>query len=181
MRLFIGIDLPEHIKDELVTLQQTFVLLDLFSGRLIPRENLHITVLFLGTVEPEKLDQLSYQLANLTFDSFTLTLGAVEIPHWSHPHVMWVRTHSEAFVTLANVLQETLGITQDRAPFGHCTIARISTIYNKIALKEALQQIVMEPLSWQVSHFVLYQSHTLEQGAKHVPLETFSFKKKAHF
>ena len=179
MRLFIGVDLPDSIKDAVAKVQKQLTELDLYTGRLVPRENLHVTMLFLGNIPQEKLSQLSRTLSTISFNSFTLTLGSVEVPNWSKPHVLWIHTHCDELVQLSDLLSTTLSLKQERPITGHCTIVRLKTIKNKRALQDALTHITLEPLSWQVTRFVLYESSTLAQGASYTSLNIFPLGKRA--
>ncbi len=56
MRLFIGIFSEEKVINELVKIQQQIE--DLPETKLIKKEQLHMTINFLGEVDPEKLDDI---------------------------------------------------------------------------------------------------------------------------
>jgi len=59
-RLFLAIDLPEKMKEELVDWQESHA--KILNVRWTPKENLHITTVFLGEVALEKLGDLGGKL-----------------------------------------------------------------------------------------------------------------------
>ena len=55
MRLFLAIDIPENLKEEVAKFQEQFKIKGI---KLVEKENLHITVKFLGEVDEEKLKEI---------------------------------------------------------------------------------------------------------------------------
>jgi len=177
MRLFIGIELPQEIKQALVRVQQELKKLNLFSGSYVASENLHITMLFLGSVSQEEYPPLVEVLNRVTGTPFNLTLGSLGVPSWSDPRVLWVDTPSDKLTALYKSLCTEIDISEKRSFSGHCTLARIKKVPDKTALKTALTQIPVEPLSWQVTKFVLIDSQTLPSGAVYTVLDHVELKK----
>lgn len=68
MRAFVALDLPDHIRAGLCSLQAR-----LHWGRPLPAGNLHLTLLFLGEQPVHRLQMLQDQLAAI--DAGRLTLG----------------------------------------------------------------------------------------------------------
>jgi 2'-5' RNA ligase len=58
------------------------------SGRRIPQEQLHLTLVFVGAVEREVSDCLEQRLDELQFDSFELTLD--RFGFFVRPGILWV-------------------------------------------------------------------------------------------
>ena len=46
MRVFVALELPENIKNEIIKLQREIEKLNLMKGKLIEKENLHLTLKF---------------------------------------------------------------------------------------------------------------------------------------
>jgi 2'-5' RNA ligase len=62
MRAFIAIELPDAVREHLARVQAAIADLDLKAAKPIPRDNLHITVKFLGAIDPKKVDELAESL-----------------------------------------------------------------------------------------------------------------------
>jgi len=92
MRLYIGIELPEEVKDALFNVQVTLKHLDV-KGKWKSPEFLHITLEFLGELPDEVLPLLSQVLKTVagTNKAFKLQLEAIGcFPSWSRAHTLWV-------------------------------------------------------------------------------------------
>lgn len=73
MRLFAALTVPEAVADRLISLQS-----GLPAGRLVPRENLHITLGFFGEVTGPEADDLHFALARIRASAFDLWLDGVD-------------------------------------------------------------------------------------------------------
>ncbi len=173
MRLFICIELPEQIKQELVRIQQELKKLNLFSGTYVAPDNLHVTMLFLGHLDQEAYPPLLEQLKKVTASPFNLTLGTLAVPNWSDPKVLWVDTPSEELTTLYNNICTQLTISEKRPFSGHCTLARIKKVSDKNELKKALATLQVKPLSWHATTFTLMDSQTHPTGPEYTSLHRF--------
>ena len=130
MRLFVAIPVPEPLKD--VLLPQ----LDSIPGkfRIVPRENLHVTVLFLGEVEKSNLEGIKSGLASVAsrhspFDMHIKDVGVGPRP--SRPRLIWARLKGyDAFSILCEDVRSSLApyyLNQDtRPPRPHITLARFA-------------------------------------------------------
>lgn len=92
MRVFIGVDLPERLKDDLADLKQKLSP-SLPSARWVKNQNLHITLKFLGEINPREVDDISKVLSAVlrgqaAFDLSLESLGA--FPSIKRAHVVWI-------------------------------------------------------------------------------------------
>lgn len=85
MRYFLGFDLDGQ--DKLAVERWRDTALPLFDTP-IPARNFHITSVFLGQLDSHKLDQLTQQIDQQEFRSFTLTLD--QLGYFSKPKVLWL-------------------------------------------------------------------------------------------
>jgi 2'-5' RNA ligase len=119
------------------------------------RADLHLTLHFLGQVEPDRLDALRALGAGIRVDGFELVLD--RLGHWPRPQVLWAgpaeipRELAELHARLGAGLQ-ALGFELDRRPFAaHLTLAR------KIRHRPP-GATALEPVTWQVREFALVES-----------------------
>ncbi|MDT7861236.1 MAG: RNA 2',3'-cyclic phosphodiesterase [Saccharolobus sp.] len=88
MRLFIGIDVPQMPK--------ILELLELIKNsgadiKLVEPYNIHITLLFLGEIRDDRLEDVKDSMKGLNFSSFNVTLrGLGAFPNLTRPRVVWV-------------------------------------------------------------------------------------------
>jgi 2'-5' RNA ligase len=91
LRLFWAINLPNEIKDRLWEIQKQLRGTGV-DAKWVGRENLHLTVHFLGEVDVAIIDALvsAVQGALLDRKFFTLQLGGLGVfPDARHPRVLW--------------------------------------------------------------------------------------------
>ncbi|MEM0362739.1 MAG: RNA 2',3'-cyclic phosphodiesterase [Sulfolobaceae archaeon] len=88
MRLFIGIEVPQMPK--------ILELLELIKNsnaeiKLVEPYNIHITLLFLGEVRDDRVEDVKDSMKGLTFNTFKLSLeGLGAFPNITKPRVVWV-------------------------------------------------------------------------------------------
>lgn len=91
MRLFIGIDLPEELKKALLAFQSELKEMGV-KGSWKAQENLHITLEFLGELEPRTLPILTETLTQVVrnHQPFSLNVGGLgAFPSFKRPHTVW--------------------------------------------------------------------------------------------
>jgi RNA 2',3'-cyclic 3'-phosphodiesterase len=166
MRYFIALELPEAIKQEICSVQKQLKILDLFRGTYVAADNLHVTLLFLGSLEEPEKEAVIQKMSLITTPPFTLQLLSAEVPSWRPPRVLWVATHTEDLTTLFTEISTLVPEYTEKRPYkGHITLARIRNIEDPQPLKHALSSLEIHPLSWQVTSVSLFQSHTPQTGS----------------
>lgn len=133
MRLFAAIALPPAVRSEIVS-----AVAPLRKGRppvsWVAEDNLHVTLKFLGEVDPARLPAVEAALpeAVAPFATFALeTGGAGAFPSARNPRVLWVgfREPLELAKALQDNIESTLcaaGFPRDPKPFHpHVTVGRI--------------------------------------------------------
>jgi 2'-5' RNA ligase len=167
-RLFIAIDLPEALASELGSLVPPFP-----GARFVPREQIHLTLSFLGEVAPEAQRELEPLLVQVTLPAFALTVrGGGVFPDRRRPHVLWAGVDaSPALLQLRAAIEEAVqrvGLPAEEKPFHpHVTLARLkgprrSEVERSLA---ALARFTAAP--FMVRNFRLYSSVLSESGAVH--------------
>lgn len=132
-RIFIAINLPEHIKEQFTQFQKNWPTL---PCRWLKKETFHITLAFLGNRNEQELEKI-YEAVKETAEKnapFSIFLNKVCYgpPRMKPPRLVWVESEKSAkFLQLKIDLNRTLGAEKinfkpderDSAP--HITIARI--------------------------------------------------------
>ncbi|HWA82072.1 MAG TPA: RNA 2',3'-cyclic phosphodiesterase [Fimbriimonadaceae bacterium] len=136
MRLFVGIELSGAAKEAVLLARERLVTEVSRQGvRFVSPDKLHVTLAFLGQVDPDRLTQLMGSLvpvgAGLTsFDVATGGLGA--FPDMRRPKVIWLGLGGQLGVMAAvasNVKEAARPFAPelDDKPFqAHVTLARVS-------------------------------------------------------
>ncbi len=139
------------------------------AGRLVALDNLHITLLFLGSINAERRACALRAADSVSGRVFTLLLD--HIGWWRGPRVVWfgASTVPEALTELAGSLHikvSPCGIALDRRPLhAHVTLARKAA--------RAVRVADPPPVQWEVTSFALVESVTRSEGAHYAVLKTW--------
>lgn len=132
IRLFAGIELPPKIRKACAAVADRLRGSGL-DARFEAPGKLHITVAFLGWVEPERIASINEALerAAQNSSSFALTLDKLgAFPHERRPRVIWIgaREQGAPFRELSRAVRkefESLGFSFEKDSVAHVTIARV--------------------------------------------------------
>lgn len=132
MRCFLGLPLPGAWRDGLREL--TAELRPGLRSRLswTRPENWHLTLKFLGEVEPDRLPDLKAALGGISFAPFTLRAGDPEFfPDARRPRVFWLglaagAAEAASLARSVDAALTPLGFEPEARPFSaHLTICRV--------------------------------------------------------
>jgi 2'-5' RNA ligase len=173
-RLFIAIDIPDRIKDDI---SATYIAIP--GARWIEDAQIHLTLRFIGEVDNPVEQEIIVALKNVSMPSFNLTLKSVGFfPPRKEPRILWVGINdSPELIRLQSKIEHALtasGIQPDTRHFhAHITVARLdNTPVDKAALYLTNNSLFStEP--FEVSDFHLYESHLKKEGALHLKIATF--------
>jgi len=181
-RIFIAlkVDAETNLLRTVSSLKQRF---DRESIKWTNPENIHITLIFLGDTEEEKIGLIRKMLAKKCdgFGNFNLTLkGAGVFRNYSDPRILWIGIESsENLIRLNSLmvsgLRETGIITEDRPFNPHLTLGRIKRIDDKQGLKSVIEEhkeSLFQHL--HVTEVILYESILKQAGPLYIPLGKYS-------
>ncbi|MEX2476706.1 RNA 2',3'-cyclic phosphodiesterase [Marinobacter sp.] len=172
-RLFFGLEVPADIKQRLLRVNAPVP-----GARWQSPEQLHITLLFLGNVEPERVSQACEVVRTLPAEPFDLNvagLGCFGQPH--NPRHLWAGVQPlESIAALHETLKSsliTLGFSPDNHPFcPHITLARFGKQRGSVrALLDSHHDSVFGHSA--VTDFVLFESHRGSKGSVYSVVERF--------
>jgi RNA 2',3'-cyclic 3'-phosphodiesterase len=182
MRLFVAVHLPEEIKGRLARLQERLRSAQSEVSWVKPA-GLHITLKFLGEVEPKRVDRIRPALAEAAggVTAFSMEVAGVGTFGGRIPRVVWVgvKAGSEPLTALARRVEDCLGRVgfpkEKRGFTAHLTLGRVRSPRNLESLQVALQgEAAGEFGTAPVSRFSLMRSELNPSGAIHTELEGFS-------
>ncbi|MBR9676256.1 RNA 2',3'-cyclic phosphodiesterase [Candidatus Woesearchaeota archaeon] len=173
MRLFIAINLPSKIIDELRRIRE-----ELFDENITASitKNFHLTLKFLG--ETKKLDEIIEALKKISFEPFKLELKNLGVfPNKDYIRVAWVGIEeSKQLLELHKQIGWALkpfGYKDDYEFKAHLTIARVKHIKDKKSFIEKLERTRPEQIRFLVKNFFLIKSELAKQGPIYNDLEAF--------
>jgi len=180
MRLFFGVDLPASLKEKihrfLSPQRKKFN-----SLKWVEKENLHITIKFLGEVKEERLSKISEQITNAFkgLRNFELTLGDFgSFPEKGGLRVLWIGVDSgaEEMKKIHKILEKALsklGFENEKREFvPHLTLAR-SRKNSKLDFRElGLKKLQLPPFT--VKEIVLFESILKPEGPIYKKIKIFN-------
>lgn len=147
VRSFVAIDIDDaQILKRIEELQREFMRLGL-DAKLVEKENLHITLRFLGEIPAARVEEVARSLSTLKFAKFQIWLSGVGVfPDLNRPRVVWigVTKGSEELVRLAELVRSLVdryaAHVEDREFTPHLTIARVKSGRGVEKLREFVKQ-----------------------------------------
>ena len=189
-RLFIALPVPPAVKQEVLRTQAE-LRRGLGSGeiRWTAAEQFHVTLRFLGNVDPVRVESLIAALQSVCAEAapFRLQVGQVGFfPPGQRPRVVWVGLHESegrlaAFQTaVARVVQDYAEKAEDHPFSGHLTLGRIKNLPSTEAraLTQRAQALSQRVLGeWTADHLELIRSELRPQGSHYTGVATLPFLK----
>ena len=189
VRAFVAVRMNEQVEDAVA--EAIDELRHPHDGiRWMPRQNLHVTLKFLGpSVDSHRLQQLTAGLRQLAARTAPFEVAAAKVgafPGLAHPRTIWVGLHSVeagALAALASRL-ETVAAEygfprESRRWSGHLTIGRARD--RQIARKTRDALLAARDREFGVSKIeslTLYRSHLGNDGSTYEALATFLFQSR---
>lgn len=189
MRLFVALEIPSAVRDNLAALIQELRGADASSSknkaRWVRAENQHVTLKFIGNVDAGKLGAIRAALGEVSAG------GAVELrfrgvgffPNEKRPRVLWAGiVASPNLAPLAAGIEgrlEKLGIPRETREFSpHLTLVRFDPPGVSEKLRAAAHENAAREFGTvRTGEFHLFESETLPTGAEYTRLSSFSFAK----
>jgi RNA 2',3'-cyclic 3'-phosphodiesterase len=184
MRLFVGVELDEHVKDAAAAIGESLrrELGHRIEARWIAAANLHITLWFLGEVNESRaestLEALNHPFDGSAFDVEISGLGA--FPPSGPPRVLWLgvraggdslaRVHAELTSRLESIGYEA----ERRAYSAHLTIARVKSVSRGVSardIRSMLQGRSDHAGRCRIGAVTIFRSHLSPKGATYEPVQ----------
>ncbi len=170
-RLFFALWPSRSVRDQIDALNQRIVLPD---ARHLKPENLHITLLYLGTIEAAVQQAIVAEVDNIVVPSFDFMLNG--IAHWCEPRILCL-TVSQQPKPMLDLVQALIEIVKpypiflhDRPYCAHVTMVR-----------KAKQPYALEvpPIHWEASEFVLVESCSTPDGIRYELVQSWPLTRAA--
>ncbi len=189
MRLFVGIELDERVKDAAAAIGESLRrdLGQRLNARWVPAANLHITLWFLGEVDDARVDStmraFDRPFDEAAFDVALSGLGA--FPPSGLPRVLWLglsagvdslaRVHAELATRL-----EPIGHKRERRAYSaHLTIARVKDVARGTTGREIRSILQARPVDagiCRIENVTLFRSRVSSKGAIYEVLQRVRLK-----
>ena len=174
VRLFVALKLPQRAREQLVPLQY-----GLDHANWVLRENMHLTLRFIGQIRSESFDDIFSALRAVR--SKPVPLKFSDVGHFSRgssARAVWVGVHpSKRLVEMRKRIEKSLSsvgpIAAPQKYIPHVTIAYLQGTKQKHILRWLITNASFSTQTIMFSEFALYESYRSRKGPTYHILETF--------
>jgi 2'-5' RNA ligase len=180
IRAFIAFELPAAVISLLDNLQQGLKSLRL-NARWVRPQNIHLTLKFLGNIDPGDIGIIGGAMADAVGDCAPLTLsvgGLGFFPGIKRPRVVWVGLGGE--ITALQNLQRNLddrlagvGFAKEKKSFtGHLTLGRFKGASNRETIRQIMSDYSdVAGADFTANRIILFKSDLQPSGAVYTRLK----------
>ena len=176
MRLFIAIGIPEDVKDCMAKIQEK-IYINSNKIRFVKKEQMHLTLKFLGEVQPNIAEEIKNNLKKIAFKPFSVVLDKLGVfPSENYIRVVWVGLNPEnEILELQKNIDENLKklFKNEKNLNAHLTLARVKFIEDKKKFVDRLKNMKIDNKKIDMSNFKLVKSTLTSQGPVYEDLERF--------
>lgn len=167
-RLFVGIELPDDIRDLLDDLRAP-----LPGVRWIENDNLHLTLRFIGDIDNRQARELADFLGSIEIQAFEMHLEGLGTFGSKEPRTLWAGVSAaaelEALARASERAARAAGLKPETRNFKpHVTIARLNKPRIEALTRFLTRHGKFRSASFVVSRFVLFSSKPLVGGGPYV-------------
>ncbi len=175
MRLFVAIELPENIKSKIFHQSEILQKKNLFKGKFVRKDDMHLTLEFIGDISGEEAEEIKNKLKKIKFDKFEAEIGEAGVfDSEDYIKVIWVDIISDKIKELQKQISfKLLKIPAERGFNSHITLARVKAVNNKQDLIKSIKDIHFKKLKFEVNEFFLMKSELTREGPKYKIVERF--------
>ena len=178
MRCFIAIEIPQNVKTEISSIQKQLKKVNSeHKIKWMENHNMHLTLQFIGDIDPNKAEELKQSLENIKFRPFTIGFDnkLSFFPNKFNPKIVKISIpdKKEYLKKLNSKIREQLnksGIKYDKKPFSaHITLGRIKYLNSKFN-----DNIFINIPDFSVSKFILFCSELIADGPIYTQLAKYN-------
>lgn len=179
-RVFCAVEMPDDVKSRVAAhVERLRTRFPHVRASWEKPEKLHVTLKFLGEIEPSRVEDLSGAASRAAAgaEPFALTLNeAGAFPPHGQPRVLWlgVEDASGRLSALQRSLEDACavaGFAREPRPFKpHITLARLRSPQGARELAAAHREAQFEPQTFSISELIVMRSELGPGGSRYAPV-----------
>ena len=184
IRTFIALELPATAVSLLQEVQQELKQLKI-RARWVRPENIHLTLKFLGDINPDDVGKISDAMAAAAADisPVTLSIGGIGVfPGIKRPRVIWIGLGGKVqdLLALQGRLEtelDTLGFPMENRAFkAHLTLGRIKQAAHPEVIRQLMGQYAgLDSDEFTCDQIILFKSDLKPSGAEYSKVKQTNF------
>ncbi len=176
IRLFIALALPDSVAQTLLLLESGVP-----GARWQDREQLHITLRFIGEVDGRDATGIDDALSAIAAPRFSLQLKGVGEFGGKNPRALWAGVAPNQALMHLNRKIETalqrLGLEAEQRKFTpHVTLARLKAAPRDKVMEFLIHHALYQSAPFDVTEFILNSSHLTPNGSIYTPERTYALR-----
>lgn len=182
-RIFIGIKIPSEISEKINKFMNEKRIQKIPYIKTVEKENLHITLKFLGEVDQGKISEIIEELNSLTntISNFKIEVKSIGIfPSIEHPRVIWIGAISKDIHDAKRKLDQALAkfnFQEEENFVSHITIGRIKKGNPSVKIKELMKEDISFG-EFTANEITLFESILTPSGPIYKKIREFKLKEK---
>ncbi len=179
-RLFFSIGLPDQTKDEICFWQKEFRESLERGVKWVDKDNLHITLLFLGMIKKEKIDDLIKKAENVKISPFTVTMNKISYFPENKKRAKMICVEgispeaTELQKKIKNAVSPGFSTVDDKSFYLHITLGRIKKwSFREMPIIEIPEINESVDIEFNVDSFNLQESRLTNKGAIYTKIKSF--------
>lgn len=174
MRLFISIKIPEKIKKTLSYSIKEIYNKNYFIGKIVEKENLHLTLKFLGEFGEEKIEKIIKLLDEVKENKISVMVGNLGVFDEKSLKIIWVKLFGVD--ELQEKIDESLSeiFEKEKRFMSHITLARVKSVKEKKSLIDEIKNFKFSNLIFNAESFELMSSELKSSGAEYKIVRSFN-------
>jgi 2'-5' RNA ligase len=174
LRIFVAVEMPPRVKEVFKKIRKELETSGILDGTYTNPDIAHMTLQFIGYVEPITLPKIRELLSKISFEPIKATLGKVVLIERRVPKLIWLGIIGEGIVDLVKQIKNVLGIPEEGRVFApHVTIVRVKETKDPRVLREFVKTIEVPQVSFTIDEFVLKQSVLTREGPIYCEIEKY--------
>ncbi|MGD9201326.1 MAG: RNA 2',3'-cyclic phosphodiesterase, partial [Chitinispirillia bacterium] len=153
------------------------------NARWIPKDQMHLTLRFIGECDSQDYDTILSQLSNIAYKPFSIRLeGVGHFPPRKNPRILWIgikpNNDLKKLRTIIDKKLEQIGIPKENKKFHpHITVARLRNNTTPATIIPFLTgNSLFKSDSILIKNFHLFSSILRQEGASHQIEQTYGLK-----
>lgn len=166
VRAFIAMELNEDVKNKIMEFENR--LKECKSEmKLVERENLHITIKFLGEINIKLLENIYEEIGKIKEEKFTISVKGVGVfPNERFIRVIWigVKEGKEKILKIQKEVDDKLaklGFAKEKDFVPHITVARVKTTSNRGEILKILEEFKEKDFGKSLIDRIILKKSTL--------------------
>jgi 2'-5' RNA ligase len=177
-RLFVAIDMPEVVIDEIARLEHHMIKQQLFEGAWVNPSHAHCTLSFIGNIPCDQISLIDAALKTVNFSSMKAQLSGLDFfMQGPHIKIVYLNFICEQLTSLVQDINQVLApwVKIEKRPWvNHVTLLRVRKVLHAQELIYYMESEKIVPIEFIINCFALKQSVLSKQGALHTTLYYYS-------